>query len=327
MKVEAFLLLTLAAVPAAARTPPRPPDAQVLLVRTLTAPATGYVARGRIQSFSPGRKPKGLSTTTYALPDGRLRREARKSPRRPAELILVDDGNMRSLYAPKLGAAWSGPATRETVEEASARIRSFFEVSVATGGHVAKRPTWRLNLSAPDGRLRRSLWVDQGTGLVLKRETYRLDGTLSRRERFLSIDWSPPDAGFFRLEIPQGTPVASLTAPRDGAGADVDFPRWTPEGYLPLDVRAAGTGEWTIGYGDGASKFEIVEGPRDAGLGVDEKGGRAVRLKGGGRAVLVFAGGGQILVRRTSSRAYAISGDLAEDEMARVAESLPEPAR
>ncbi len=301
------------------------PDADALLLAALSAPTSGYVARGRIQSFSPGRKPKALGMIVYCLPNGRLRREVRTRPRFAPEQIYVGDGSQRSLYWPKLGTLWGAVMADEPAAEAAARLRSLYEVSVATGGRVAKHETWRLDLRAPDGRLRRALWVDRASGLVLKSEDYRLDGALLRRERLTALAEENPDPGFFRLEPPPGTRAARMTAPRGPNDPDAVFPLWIPDGFLALASSVEGAGlsrTLAIGYGDGMRTFTLREAPGGADFGPGGTTSRSVRLHGGARAALVFGADGPLLEFRFRGRAYSITGEIAEDQMIRVADSI-----
>jgi len=191
MKAELIIAGLLLAAPAAARTrgPAGRPDAGALIVAALSAPTTGYTARGRIQSFAPGRKPKALGMTVYFLPDGRLRREVRVHPGLPPEQVFVDDGSERRLYWPKLGTLWKATMTHEPAAERAARLTSLYSVSVSTGGSVAKRETWRLDFRAPDGSLRRALWVERDNGLLLKCEEYRLDGCAVCLDHIPNAGW------------------------------------------------------------------------------------------------------------------------------------------
>lgn len=320
MKAELFLAFLLCAGPAAAR---ELPDAGALLVAALSSPATGYQAQGRIQSFAPGRKPKALGMTVYYLPDGRLRREVRVSPRKPPEQVYLEDGGKRELYWPKLATAWKGVVTHEAAAERAARLRTLYELSISTGGRVAKRPTWRLDLRGPDGVLRRAYWVDRAEGLLLKCEEYRPDGSLLRRERLTALKVATPDPALFRLDVPPGTPTAPLTAPRGAVPPGAVFPRWIPDGFLALESRTEG-GSFLIRYGDGVETFSLAQR-----IGVEPDGretsGRTVRLKNGGRGVLGREADGSRLTFRAGGRAYAISGEIPEDEMLRVADSLSEP--
>lgn len=325
MRVELLLAGLLLAVPAASR---ELPEAGALLVAALSSPATGYAAQGRIQSFAPGRKPKALSMTIYFLPDGRLRREVRAGPRKAPEQIYVEDGERRELYWPKLAMAWKGTVTHESAELRAERLRSLYAISVSTGGRVVKRAAWRLDLRAPDGVLRRAYWLDRADGLLLKCEEYRPDGSLIRRERLTSLSAANPEPSLFRLDLPPGTPVAALTAPRGAAEPGAIYPRWIPDGFLALEARVDGAGEartYAVVYGDGVETFTLRQ---KAAPGPDggEKSGRTVRLKNGARAVLSRDAEGTVLSFRADGRSFAISGDIPDDEMARAADSLGDPA-
>lgn len=322
MKAELTLAALLLAATAGARGAAVPPDAGALLVAAMSAPTTGYTAQGRIQSFAPGRKPKALGMTVYFLPDGRLRREVRAGASLPPEQVFIDDGSDRSLYWPKLRTLWQGRMTHEPAAERAERLRSLYEVSVSTGGRVAKRATWRLDLRAPGGSLRRALWVDRASGLLLKCEEYRLDGSLLRRERLTALRAGAPDPGLFRLEVPAGTAAAPMTAPRGALLPGAVFPGWIPEGFLALESRTEDSGRTlVVGYGDGVENFTLRQSPA-ANPGGGEKSGRSVRLKDGSRAKLRAGKEGPLVEFRSRGRAYSITGEITEDEMLRVADSF-----
>ncbi len=328
MKAELAVLLLLGAVPAQARSraPKNIPDADAALASITSFPARPCAARGRVQFFRSGRKPKGFGTTVYALPDGRLRREVRdKGPRKPAAQVIVDDGRTQSVYLAKASLLWSGAVAREPSARTLSRLKAIYTVAVSTGGHVAKLATWRLNFFAPGGPLRRSFWVDRKTGLLLKTETYRYDGTLSRRERLVKLETpAAMDPALFVSAAPSGTAARPLIPPDPPvAGIAARFPRWAPLGFLPLEARAQDGGALIV-YGDGEARFTVFEGPAGASSGLDERLGREVRLPDGMTARLLPAGDGAALVRRTGAGLLVVSGDLADEELARVAESLEE---
>lgn len=236
-RFELAVLLALAAVPAAARPRAPRPDAEALLRKMLAGPATGYAAVERVQVFLPGRRPKALKADVSGLPGGLVRREVRPSSRKAAPVVWVE--------AP------------ESPDAALARLRGLYSISVSTGGVVAKRKTWKLDLRLKNGApvLRRSLWVDRDSGLLLKRETYRDDGSLRRRERVV------------KLELPaSAAPFAE--APPPGP--------WLPPGFV-----LAGDASGVRAYSNGLERFEL--------------------RREGGKAV--------------------VSGDLSEDEAARVLEA------
>lgn len=236
MRYNLAVLLVLAALPLQAKPRTQRPGADALILKALAGPATGYAAVERVQVFLPGKKPKALKVNVTAQPWGQVRREVLPPKKNMSSLIEVRDPEM-----PEAGLA---------------RLRALYEISVSTGGVVAKRKTWKLELRLKSGVLRRALWVDRDSGLLMKRETYRDDGTLRRRERIA------------KLELPAPVQASFKIAPVSGP--------WTPEGFA-----FAGENGGTRRYTNGLETYEIS--------------------KAGGKLV--------------------VTGDLAEDDAARVLES------
>lgn len=324
-KLAAALMLAAVSSSARPRVPKNMPEADALLARAFAFPEAGCVARGRIQFFRRDEKPKGLGTVVYTLPDGRLRREIHpRGPSKPAALVIVDDGREQTLHIPKPDRFWTGRMERESAAVAIARLKSIYEISVSTGGRVAKRRTWRLDFRAPNGPLRRTFWVDRESGLLLKTETYRYDGAVARRERLLRLETpAAVEPGLFALTASSGAAAKPLIPPDRLVSFDVPvrFPRWSPLGFLALDARGANRGV-NIFYSDGAANYSVFEGPTDADSGLNEKLGREVRLKDGSSARLLPAGDGAALVRRSAAGTLFVVGDLADEELVHVADSL-----
>ncbi len=232
------VILALCAMPSHAKPRAPRPGADALLLRMLSGPATSYAAVERVQIFSQGQKPKALKVNVTALRDGRVRREVLPPPHKKKILPLVQ---FRGAQRAEAGLA---------------RLRALYEVSVATGGVVAKRKTWKLELRLKSGVLRRALWVDRDSGLLMKRETYRDDGSLRRRERLIKLELpAAVDASAFGVAPPPGT--------------------WAPDGFV-FAGEIGGARRWS----NGLESYEL----------------RTV----GGKTV--------------------VSGDLAEDDAARVLE-------
>ncbi|MDO8756938.1 MAG: hypothetical protein Q7J64_02905, partial [Elusimicrobiota bacterium] len=154
-RFKVALALALAAVPLQAKPRAPRPGADELVLKMLAGPATSYAAVERVQVFLPGAKPKALKVGVSAA-GGRVRREFLSPKKKAAPLLQVRAG--------------------EKPETGLARLRGLYEISVSTGGVVAKRKTWKLELRLKSGTLRRALWVDRDSGLLMKRETYRDDG-------------------------------------------------------------------------------------------------------------------------------------------------------
>ena len=212
------------------------PRADELMLKALSGATTSYVAVERVQVFLPGQKPKSMTAKISALPGGRLRRELSAGRRKKPGLVEVRSGD-------------------EPAEKGLARLRSIYELTVSTGGVVAKRRTWKVELRLKtNGVLRRIVWEDRDSGILMKRETYRDGGALSRRERLT------------KLELPAAIDSSLF------AGAGVRKP-WMPDGFM-----FAGDKDGARTYSNGQESYSV-------------RGGRVI-------------------------------GDLAEDDAARVLESV-----
>jgi len=235
-KYSLAVLLALAALPLQAKPRAPRPGAEELVLKALAGPATSYTAVERVQVFLPGRKPKALKVNVAALP-GKVRREVLPPKKKAAPLVQARE--------------------REKAGTGLARLRALYEISVSTGGVVAKRKTWKVELRLKSGILRRALWVDRDSGLLMKRETYRDDGSLARRERIVKLELpAAVEAAGFEIESASGP--------------------WSPDGYV-----LAAEGGGTRRYSNGLESY------------------------------VVAATAGKIVV----------TGDLAEDDAARVRES------
>lgn len=236
MRYNLAVLLVLAPLPLQAKPRAQRPGADALVLRALAGPATGYAAVERVQVFLPGKKAKALKVNVTGLPAGQVRREVLPLRKKAASVVEV-----REPEKPEAGLA---------------RLRSVYDVSVSTGGVVAKRKTWKLELRLKSGLLRRALWVDRDSGLLMKRETYRDDGTLRRRERIVKLELPAPVQGPF------------TAAPASGP--------WRPEGFV-----FAGESGGVRRYTNGLESYEV----------------------------------------RLADGKTVVSGDLAEDDAARVLEA------
>ena len=232
--IKTALALLLAVPLHASPRAPRP-GADELVLKALSGLTTGYTAVERVQVFVPGKKPKAMTANISSLPGGKVRRELAAGRRKKPGLVELRSGD-------------------EPAAQGLARLHASYELSVSTGGVVAKRKTWKVDLRLKsNGVLRRVLWVDRDSGLLLKRETYRDDGTLARRERLVKL----------QLPAPVNAALFSGVSPKKP---------WMPDGFI------------FVGESDGAKRYS------------------------NGLEQYVIKGG-------------RVTGDLAEDDAARVLES------
>ncbi|MDE2510971.1 MAG: hypothetical protein KGL74_07600 [Elusimicrobia bacterium] len=336
MKTRALLaaLMLTAAWSRAARRTERPEPA-ALLERVLSFPSQSCAARVRVQAFGPagaaGKAKAQTRLVRFRAPAFRRIEVAGRKAGPPA-LLAVSDGRELLTAWPKAGRGWLGADPPPDAAAERARLESLYELSVSTGGRAARKATWRLDLrSRADGRLRRSYWLSRAGGLILKREDYRPDGTLLRRERAVRLEAPEFSAADFLVRAPDGAKVEASTVPFDEGGAfraredfPVRYPRWLPVGFVLLEhpVPDGDGRSVTLVYTDGVTTLTIVERPSGpaptAGSPYAE-----VRLSSGS-GKLSFAEGATRLDWTRGGRDEFASGDLPEADLARVADSVPE---
>lgn len=300
--------LLLCAGPAAAARRAAVPSADELLGRALE-PVASYNARGRVQAFPRGGKARMQALTVTAATGRRLRRVLSSSAKKPASLVLVSDGRTQSLLYVKRGLLWSGPESSDPRADAAA-LKASYNLTASTGSRVANRSTWRLDFRAKaGGALRRSWWVDRRTGVILRQERFRPDGTLARRERFSRFEEAEPGEGAF--ERPSGSAQPWV---------EPGGPSWRPAGFLPVERREAGASR-VLGYGDGSASFTLLSAPPGAEPPLTGRNRRTLRLRSG-EARLADTDDGVAMAWRCGGRACLVVGDLLEDELIRVADSL-----
>ncbi len=338
---RACCLLALLAAPSTAARLPRPEPA-ALLDAALAAPATGYAGRVKVQYFPVGAAPKAQFREVRWDGPGRERVETFAKRRTPSAVRVRADGE-ELFYTAPLKRAWKGARPAPDAESARrhrARLDALYELSVSTGGQTAKRKTWRLDLrSRADGRVRRSLWVDRSTSFVLKREDYRKDGSLRLRERFLRWEPGAQDPEAFKRDAPRGVAVTGrdvpfIACPSPGRktpcaspALPLLLPVWLPEGYMLFDVLGSTEARLITAFNDGLAPVSVAASAPGAAVlsGPGDRPYATVPLREG-RGELLDGDGGPCLLWRQPRRHSVACGDLAEDELALLADSL-EPAR
>jgi hypothetical protein len=293
MTRSSLLLALLLAAPAGAARRAEVPPASDLLALALH-PTASYRAQGRVQFFPPGRKAKSQALSVSASGE-RFYKEFSSSAKKPAALALGSDGRTRSLLHVRSGALWTGPAMGDAAASGKL-LAELYELSSSSGGVVARRSTWRLDFrEKKGGALRRSWWLDRKSGALLRREQYRADGSLSRRERFSRFQEGDPGRSF---AAPSGK-AQPWTQP-GGLG-------WRPDGFLPLEQRR-GDGVRVYVYGDGQASLTLTRSAMTAG---------ARRVMG-----LVTQPEGLGWGWLCGEEHCYVEGDLLEDELRRAAASV-----
>jgi hypothetical protein len=134
------------------------------------------------------------------------------------------------------------------------------------------------------------MWIDAGTGLVLRYERSRADGRLLSASRFTDIRFGEPPSSLFTRPGPPGTRIAAVhpaSRPLSLAAASARFgvplPASLPAGYTFADATLLpGNGHPVahLRYRDGLSAVSLYVGRRGS-LPYDAGRGRLLRLRHG----------------------------------------------
>lgn len=108
--------------------------------------------------------------------------------------VIVENGPKRFQYLPNPGRVIETPArSDDALKRLAATVRnaSRFRVRAAKGGLVAGMPTQRADILDRSGGKVQSLWIEPGSGMVLKRELYDKAGNIVGSYEFTSVNFNP----------------------------------------------------------------------------------------------------------------------------------------
>jgi hypothetical protein len=222
------------------------------------------------------------------------------------------------------------PGAPDDLEQRLATLARNYEVDVEQLEDVMARPCTVVAFQRRgDGTVRERLWVDEDSGLPLRRETFAPDGELVRLGTFLTLDLEPEfdDAsrGEALEERTQGVmPVdeAELDALRK-AGWIV--PETLPGGYEVMGafaVAAEGTQPLQVVYGDGLYTVSVFQQAGAADWESLPPDRRLVEDLPG----VVYEWPGALPLRwvwSVDGRTWSLVGDAPPDDLRAIAEVLP----
>jgi outer membrane lipoprotein-sorting protein len=335
MKAAAALILgalpLALLVPARAGTAEGPPEARRLLQQAHAA--AGRVAySGRQITVMWGRRETAVTETQeYHAADGRLRIETRR-PFTERGRVVVDDGRTRWQYEPSRRvvdqrasiAVDAGPPVDQL-------LQAYTGVVEPAPERAAGRRTWRLELHPRyAGKPVRRMWIDAGTGLVLRYEQSREDGRLLSASRYTEVRLGEPSAALFTRPGPPGTRVAAARpAPRplSLAGARARFgvalPAELPAGYRFADATLLSGRGYPVAhlrYRDGLSTVSLYVG-RWGSLRYEPGRGQSLRLREG-VGHLYSRGHIYFLSWRSPLAEFALVGDASPPLLAQLANGI-----
>lgn len=294
--ILAALLILIAALPAAplsasplrAASPPNhrrvvpAPTAESLFIKVLQADdlfsyqgrqITTYWRAGRTTEVRVFHRPLDCQRIVYLNPESQRGR------------LLVSDGRQQWQFDPRrreLRHRRLSPGALDNDDLLSyTLLRANYLLDVQPQPRTwADRKVYLVTIKHPQGHtLARRFWVDAGSGLILKRETYRDDGKLAVTVAFSDIAYRPsPDvAGLFNLSAlartrgvhvieapsPQEMPLP-LSEARSQLGGMAYVPS-TLSGYRLVGASSTVVGRKTLlhlRYSDGLNLVSLFEQPR-----------------------------------------------------------------
>lgn len=191
-------------------------------------------------------------------------------------------------------------------------------------GRVAHRPTLRLALiSRRTGWIARRLWADEPTGLPLRWDEYHPNGHLVMSTAYCQVRFGPPDLPLISPQtLPQAVQVvihgAQPMAEPDLSrwlGIPLAHPQYLPEGFV---YEGSFLGECPqqgrqpvacLRYTDGLRTISVFQSCR-------------MRTHVGEPEGVPLASGGMVRIHRGGAT-FVFVGDASEEELARMAQSLP----
>lgn len=221
---------------------------------------------------------------------------------RGGERFLQDSGGGWELL-------WPSSATPSGHPAASAEYQFRTGPKAVVAGHAAHVVEVRK-----DGVVRERLYLDDASGLLLRREQFGEDGSL---ERIL---------GFDRITIQE----TSVTAPPPPQSVTRDVPKALSGDGLPAALAAGyrrlgayrSGGVLHVLYNDGFSDLSLFE--QRGRLDHDQLPARAQPLTTAGLRGWSFVWpGGEAVVWTAGRTVYTLMGDVPADELVRVARSVP----
>jgi outer membrane lipoprotein-sorting protein len=254
--------------------------------------------------------------------------------------LILSNESVTYQYEPKTGKVFSNDWAAMSPFAASTldlgRIKRNYSVQAVDHAGVAGRQARTLSLiSNYSHALVLRLWVDNATGLVLRRETYHSDGTIATKTSFDNIRFVkdlPND--LFKMSVPAGmtltpgaeygkatTDIASVTT---GLRFKTVDPSSLPDGFT-LDKGSSelrgGVQTVQFVYSDGLRSFSLFENPTGRFPTFDGPDPKPIAV-GKQNGEYTSVAGEWMLSWNAQGVNFIIVGDVTPKELARIAASL-----
>jgi sigma-E factor negative regulatory protein RseB len=331
-----LLVGTLLAVPGLAAADAPTPLAEQVLRRALAADdRQSYTGTMVLYTWATGRGDATVVRVRHRAP-GQSRLEYLGAGQEPY-LIIVDDGTHRWHYHPEDGTAFVGASQgrfSDAPDQSLSLLRHNYHLQPNGTGEIAGRLVDVVELVPRGcGRPAQRFWVDRETGVILRTEQYRLDGSLAALTVFTAFTpaRSLPDETF-RLRLAKevrvtageavGTPLQSL---RERSGVALRLPAELPPGYVFDSASLSQTGREKgvhLRFTDGLGVISLFQQTAEPLARYRLEGAQAVALRSG-RGWLREQCGGYVLNWTADGVNFTLVGEVPASVLVRIADSIP----
>ncbi len=201
------------------------------------------------------------------------------------------------LRAPSRSQRVPGAATAALDPRVVSLLAASYDLAVAGGGHCTGRSATVVE-ARRDGDVAGRFWVDDDSGLLLRREVYGDDGRRLRSSTFLDLEVRTATA------VPPEQTTDLPAAVRELRADGWRVPDGLPGGFRLFDARLSAPGEpehvLHLAYSDGLSTTSLFAQSGALGSAVpdgfrqDEVGGRPVWWRSDVPERVVWSGGGRV---------------------------------
>ncbi|MBN1458396.1 MAG: hypothetical protein JXA57_02595 [Armatimonadetes bacterium] len=262
---------------------------------------------------------------------------------------LIDDGNRLLRLQPDLRRAFTYERPTLAVDRKLAERN--YEAKEVGEEVIAGRTAWQVEITPRGGgSVVLRLWLDKENSFALRRERYNVEGRRTSGTEYTEVQFGPKVAADV-FDVPRGWTVLppphtdrklSVSELSRRLGYSVAAPEYVPQGYVLLGgyERKWGRGRLRLAelrYTDGLKLLSVFQHPAPepppggggARHGGGRRGGRG-HGRGGpapprpGETTLLDRGTEKVLRYFGPERGVTAIGDLAADDLIRVAKSVPQ---
>jgi negative regulator of sigma E activity len=240
------------------------------------------------------------------------------------DVVIVTDGSRTWRCDPRAGTVGNSGG-RNGCERKLGLFLDNHVVQKIGSDRTAGRSAYILAIKSTSGQLRKKMWVDASTHIILRSEDYDPRGKVLSTTNYRSIKYNPTisDQLFKPADDPNCSGGACKTMSRDelskAVGFSVRTPRYVPKGYRLENYRLydcpckCGHKSAYLRYTNGMNGISIFQAREHSGC---SKGGECGAH--GGKCLV----GNQMVAKSVNGISYVVMGNVKSDELRRIADSL-----